>query len=317
MSAGGGAEEIVRRLERDVEDARRVLASKEQQLYAWQRGLDGERRTGEVLAGLETRGWFVLHDVHWPGRPRANIDHIAIGPGGVFVIDSKNWSGEVVVRDGVLRQNGNRRLTECEGAAAAAAGVAAYLEPQHRSLVAALLCLVDQPTPLEQPTQVRVVGLSDLEAVLSAAPPKLGAYDIGRIGHYLGKLLGGSKSPPMKTTAALASAGTAPPEPVRSRYRRQPSAARGRRSGPGSRPAPRRARSHGRHSIGFDMLKVAGILFFALVLIPRLLPTLTDQLARTPSNTQPAVVTPRVTPTSSVPPATKKPSPKGTTTRSR
>ncbi|WP_407923750.1 nuclease-related domain-containing protein [Arthrobacter cheniae] len=31
---------------------------------------------------LELQGWRMLHDVHWPGRPKANIDHIAVGPGG-------------------------------------------------------------------------------------------------------------------------------------------------------------------------------------------------------------------------------------------
>ena len=80
-------------------------------------------------------GWQVLHDLHWPGRPFANIDHIVVGPGGVFVIDSKNWLGRIDVRDGVLRQNGYRRTEACDGAAQAAAAVAALLQPQHRSLV--------------------------------------------------------------------------------------------------------------------------------------------------------------------------------------
>jgi hypothetical protein len=36
----------------------------------------------------------VLHDLAIPGS-RANIDHLVIGPGGVFVIDSKQYRGRL------------------------------------------------------------------------------------------------------------------------------------------------------------------------------------------------------------------------------
>jgi hypothetical protein len=46
------------------------------------------------LSPLERHGWAVLHDLAVPGS-RANIDHLAIGPGGVFVIDSKQYRGRL------------------------------------------------------------------------------------------------------------------------------------------------------------------------------------------------------------------------------
>jgi Nuclease-related domain len=61
---------------------------------AWRRGAVGERRTARLLAGLEPYGWAVLHDLAIPGS-RANIDHLAIGPGGVFMIDSKQYRGRL------------------------------------------------------------------------------------------------------------------------------------------------------------------------------------------------------------------------------
>jgi hypothetical protein len=61
---------------------------------AWRRGAAGERRTARVLAVLERHGWVVLHDLAVPGS-QANIDHLAIGPGGVFVIDSKQYRGRL------------------------------------------------------------------------------------------------------------------------------------------------------------------------------------------------------------------------------
>jgi hypothetical protein len=61
---------------------------------AWRRGAVGERRTARRLAALERHGWAVLHDLAVP-RSQANIDHLVIGPGGVFVIDSKQYRGRL------------------------------------------------------------------------------------------------------------------------------------------------------------------------------------------------------------------------------
>jgi hypothetical protein len=61
---------------------------------AWRRWAVGERRTARLLAGLERYGWAVLHDLAIPGS-QANLDHLVIGPGGVFVIDSKQYRGRL------------------------------------------------------------------------------------------------------------------------------------------------------------------------------------------------------------------------------
>jgi hypothetical protein len=61
---------------------------------AWRRGAAGERRTARLLGPLERHGWVVLHDLAVPGS-RANVDHLVMGPGGVFVIDSKQYWGRL------------------------------------------------------------------------------------------------------------------------------------------------------------------------------------------------------------------------------
>jgi hypothetical protein len=61
---------------------------------AWRRGAAGERRTARLLAALERHDWAVLHDLTLP-KSRANIDHLVIGPGGVFMIDSKRYRGRL------------------------------------------------------------------------------------------------------------------------------------------------------------------------------------------------------------------------------
>ena len=56
----------------------------------------------------------VLHDRRVPGR-RANIDHLAVGPGGITVIDSKNYTGKVAVRKSRLWVNGRDRTKLIDG----------------------------------------------------------------------------------------------------------------------------------------------------------------------------------------------------------
>jgi Nuclease-related domain len=61
---------------------------------AWRTGARGERRTARRLRRLERRGYVAFHDLAMPSS-RANIDHLLIGPTGVFVIDSKQYTGHI------------------------------------------------------------------------------------------------------------------------------------------------------------------------------------------------------------------------------
>jgi hypothetical protein len=65
-----------------------------EQTRTWQRGAAGERQTARLLGRLTRDGYVVFHDLAVPGSP-ANVDHLVIGRSGVFVIDSKQWTGSV------------------------------------------------------------------------------------------------------------------------------------------------------------------------------------------------------------------------------
>lgn len=67
----------------------------------WQRGAAGEVATAALLARLAPRAWVVFHDLALPGSS-ANIDHLAIGPTGVWVVDSKAFRSHVRWRRGRL-----------------------------------------------------------------------------------------------------------------------------------------------------------------------------------------------------------------------
>lgn len=61
----------------------------------YQEGAEGERNTAKQLDALP-EGWHVRHDVSgWDGV-RGNLDHVVVGPRGVFLLDSKHWRNETV-----------------------------------------------------------------------------------------------------------------------------------------------------------------------------------------------------------------------------
>jgi Nuclease-related domain len=69
---------------------------------AWQRGAAGERHVARLLEPLVQQGWGVNHDLRVPGS-KANIDHVVVGPPGIFAIDTKNYRGRLrLSRDGLL-----------------------------------------------------------------------------------------------------------------------------------------------------------------------------------------------------------------------
>jgi hypothetical protein len=65
-----------------------------EQARTWRRGAAGERRTAHLLDRLTRDGYVVFHDLAVPNSP-ANVDHLVMGSSGVFVIDSKQWTGSV------------------------------------------------------------------------------------------------------------------------------------------------------------------------------------------------------------------------------
>ena len=76
-----------------------------EQARGWRRGAYGERRTARLLRRLARDGFVIFHDLAVPGAD-ANLDHLVIGPTGVFVIDSKQWTGQVYqTADGLAWHN--------------------------------------------------------------------------------------------------------------------------------------------------------------------------------------------------------------------
>lgn len=64
-----------------------------------------EKRTAQVLAPLTAVGHHLLADRRWPGsrNPNAQVDLVVVGPGGVFIVDTKAWRDVVITAERIQR----------------------------------------------------------------------------------------------------------------------------------------------------------------------------------------------------------------------
>jgi hypothetical protein len=83
--------------------------SAKRELSNYKLGRDGEREVGHRLEALRENGYHIFHDLI---GDNFNVDHVIIGPAGVFTIETKTWrkprKGQAIVNyDGEkIRLNG-------------------------------------------------------------------------------------------------------------------------------------------------------------------------------------------------------------------
>lgn len=113
-----------------------ALVGEPRNVDAWRQGAEGEAATARALEQrLHRSDVVLLHDRRVPGRGRANIDHIAIAPGGVTVIDTKSSRGRVQIatvgifnRSEQLLVNGRDRTRQLDSLQRQMDRIAAVLE---------------------------------------------------------------------------------------------------------------------------------------------------------------------------------------------
>jgi hypothetical protein len=113
---------------------------------AWQRGAAAERRAAQLLDPLARHGWAVLHDLALPGS-QANLDHLVIGPSGVFVIDSKQYRGRLQLVPTGRLWHGRHSLVPTLQAVSFEADQAAQVLPDPGVAVVPIVAVHDARSP--------------------------------------------------------------------------------------------------------------------------------------------------------------------------
>lgn len=132
-----------------------ALSDDPQSTTAWNAGAVGEERLGRRLDDLASDTVRVLHDRRIPGS-RANLDHLAVTPSGVYVIDAKRYVGQrpsLRIEGGLLRPRVEKLVVGSRDRSKLVDGVLRQVEVV-RSIVGddlrvtGVLCFIDSDWPL-------------------------------------------------------------------------------------------------------------------------------------------------------------------------
>jgi hypothetical protein len=131
-----------------------ALSDDPQSTKAWDTGALGEERLGNRLNELASDALRVLHDRRIPGT-KANIDHIAVAPTGVYVIDAKKYTGrpQLKIEGGILRPRVEKLLVGSRDCTKLVDGVLKQVEVVRRLVdddlpVHGVLCFIEADWPL-------------------------------------------------------------------------------------------------------------------------------------------------------------------------
>ncbi len=162
---------------------------------AWRVGAAGEEKVGPKLEKLVPLGWRVLHSVP-VGAGDSDIDHVLIGPGGVFTINTKFHPGaKVWVASRQIRINGQPvpylRKSVFEGTRAAELLTAAlgWEVPVKPTLVILTGGLQPNVTYKQLPDDVLVLDAWDVPRVFKRKHGRVGGRRRG--GRVRGRAVGG------------------------------------------------------------------------------------------------------------------------------
>jgi hypothetical protein len=211
-----------------------------------------------------------------------NIDHIAVGPPGVFVVDSKNWAGRVRLDERGMASNGYRRDAELLSATTMAEAVHDVAASAASHAVTRPVLAFVQDVGIAEPSPHRgVVCLqaSHLLPWLTRQPAVLTPQEVQRVGATLNAAFpprAGSAKPLTVATLEQYRGGVAPAQRQRaaSATRPAPAAPRRKRGAGAPRPLPQRlARVLLELSLRLVLLAI-----FVVVVLPLILASFMDGL---------------------------------------
>jgi hypothetical protein len=159
----------------------------------WRSHAVAERRTAASLEPLESAGYVVLHDRTVPGV-RPNVDHVVIGPAGIFVIETRNLRGALAIVGETLfaGERARRGLVEATYREAVAVQIA-LSEPLRRArlTVQPIVCVHGTPQLLleDEVHGLRVVSGTELQRFLGRQPFVLGAAEVQDLAAATDRLL--------------------------------------------------------------------------------------------------------------------------------
>jgi hypothetical protein len=158
-----------------------------------QRKGEAQQATAAGLDLLRVLGWLVLHDVAVPGDDTRAIDHVLVGPAGVYVVDTVTWSGAVTVTESVLVVGGTDRADDLAAVIAAADAVRGLLGGVP---VVPMLCFERLEPIAGVVADVALCASENILDVLTSQPALLDTRAIGQASRTLASGIAALPQPP-------------------------------------------------------------------------------------------------------------------------
>jgi Nuclease-related domain len=174
-----------------------------------------ERQVAATFADLTALGWRVLVDRRRPDTRAANIDLVAVGPGGVLVVDVKAWAEPRVEQGRLYRGQApaDDEIDKLLKVAAIVEEVAARCEltPQR---VVPLIVLADRDEPAMPVGRVQVLGEQALPLWVASRPTRVPDDRVEELFAALAEELPAHDEPAPATVRAVVTPPVLPREPA-------------------------------------------------------------------------------------------------------
>ena len=72
-------------------------------------GWEGEKRVIKLLGSKLSDDYILLNDLYLRGGG-GDIDHVVLGPNGIFVLETKNWSGNISCNGDFWQRSGKQNF---------------------------------------------------------------------------------------------------------------------------------------------------------------------------------------------------------------
>ena len=73
-------------------------------------GWSGEKHVISLLQSTLSDKYYLINGLHFQDR-RGDIDHVVLGPNGIFAIETKNWNGKISCKGDTWKREGKRHAT--------------------------------------------------------------------------------------------------------------------------------------------------------------------------------------------------------------
>jgi hypothetical protein len=149
----------------------------------YQQGFEGEKQVTEVLSSTLSDDYFLINDVQLVAGKRSNIDHIVLGPTGIFVLETKNHSGKIVCYGDRWTGIGQNPFTQARVNASRVYKVikASGIFESKLPWIQAVVVFANKKIVLDRrkaPSKVEVVKIDELSNYITQETRRLSAQEI-------------------------------------------------------------------------------------------------------------------------------------------